>query len=134
MTRKKKSYLDQLYDKRMIDNPMRSFKMRVFLQLYTYSAAAFAKPKSSGDMDDTSHGTGAICALENRAKYAVKRMQLLRRCNDEDEKRFLDYYSRWDKDIFADIEKGFIEFKYTKAILNSALLDICKALKGEKNG
>ena len=128
-----KSYFDRVYARKLIHAPMTGFKMRVFIRLYNFTAAAFAKPKSVGDMDDTSHGAGMTCALEIKAKYVVKRLALLNRCNDDDEMRFLDYYARWDKDILSDIDKGLIEFKFARRMLNSALLDICKSLKGRNN-
>lgn len=128
-----KSYFDRVYDRRLIHAPMTGFKMRVFMRLYNLSAAAFAKPKSAGDMDDSTHGGGNICALEARAKYVVKRLALLNRCNDDDEMRFLDYYARWDKDILRDIDNGVWEFKYARRMINAALLDICNSLKGKSH-
>jgi len=124
-----KSYFDRVYERKLIMPPMAGFKMHIFIRLYNMSAAAFAKPKSVGDMDDTSHGRAMVCALENRAKYVVKRLALLNRCTDDDELRFLDHYARWDKDILADIDRGVIEFKFARRMLNAALLDICNALK-----
>lgn len=128
-----KSYFDRIYDRRLIHSPMTGFKMRVFIWLYNLSASAFAKPKSAGDMDDTAHGGRNVCALESRAKYVVKRLALLNRCNDDDEMRFLDYYARWDKDILRDIDRGALEFKYARRMINSALLDICNSLKGKNH-
>lgn len=129
----KKSYFDRIYDRKLIHAPMTGFKMRVFIRLYNFSAAAFAKPKSAGDMDDAIHSGRDICALEYRAKYVVKRLALLNRCGDDDELRFLDHYARWDQDILRDIDCGLIEFKFARRMLNSALLDICKSLQGRKN-
>ncbi len=129
----KKSYFDRIYDRKLIHAPMTGFKMSVFIRLYNFSAAAFAKPKSAGDMDDAMHGGRDICALEYRAKYVVKRLALLNRCGDDDELRFLDHYARWDQDILHDIDRGLIEFKFARRMLNSALLDICNSLKGKNH-
>lgn len=128
-----KSYFDRIYERKLIHSPATGFKMRVFIRLYNLSAAAFAKPKSAGDMDDSTPGGGNVCALENRAKYVVKRLALLHRVADDDEMRFLDYYARWDKDVLHDIDNGRLEFKYARRIINSALLDICNSLRGKRN-
>lgn len=128
-----KSFFDRVYDRKLIIAPMTAFKMSIFIHLYNLSAAAFAKPKSAGNMEEAMHDVQDVCAIEYRAKYVVKRLSLLNRCNDDDEMQFLDYFARWDHDILQAIDAGILEFKYARNMLNSALLDICNSLKGKKH-
>lgn len=126
----KKSYFNRIYDRKLICAPWVGFKMRIFIRLYNWSHAAFCGARGGlPDEGAPTDGAPTVPAIESRAEYVIRRLALLNRCRDDDEMRFLDFYSCFNHDILNDIDSGLIDFRYARRMMNSALHDICKSLK-----